>query len=102
MKYQLVLQLPASSIEDYDRMIAVEEELIEGLAGLADIDGHDAGQGEVNIFILTDHPQQTFERIRLLPGARDVVRELRVAYREINSDEFKVLFPPGLDHFEVA
>lgn len=102
MEYQLVLQLPASSIEDYDRMIAVEEALIEGLAGLADVDGHDAGQGEVNIFILTDDPRQVFERIRLLPGARDIVRDLRVAYREINGDEFEILFPPGLDHFEVA
>jgi hypothetical protein len=49
MKYQLVLQLPAFSAEDYDEMIELEK-IIEGnLADLGDVDGHDAGSGEMNI-----------------------------------------------------
>src|SRR5205814_6768761 len=43
MKYQLVLQWPASSIKDYDAMIEVEDALIEKLSKANDVDGHDAG-----------------------------------------------------------
>ena len=53
MKYQLVLQLPASSIKDYDEMIELEETIIKGIGSLGKVDGHDAGSGEMNIFILT-------------------------------------------------
>ena len=35
MKYQLVLQLPAASIKDYDAMIELEDAIIESLAVLA-------------------------------------------------------------------
>lgn len=50
MKYQLVLQWPASSIKDYDAMIEAENALIENLSAANDVDGHDVGSGEVNIF----------------------------------------------------
>lgn len=45
MKYQLVLQLPASSVMDYREMIEIEETIIEGFCELGDVDGHDAGAG---------------------------------------------------------
>jgi hypothetical protein len=34
MKYQLILQLPASSAEDYDEMVELEEAIIGNLANL--------------------------------------------------------------------
>jgi hypothetical protein len=73
MKYQLVLQWPASSVDDYDSMIAIEESLIEELRGDSEVDGHDAGSGQVNIFIRTGGPAKTFEDIkksskRAMPG----------------------------------
>lgn len=43
MKYQLVLQLPAASIKDYDAMIELEDAIIESLGGVGEVDGHDAG-----------------------------------------------------------
>jgi len=52
MKYQLVLQLPASSAEDYDEMIEVEEVITGNPDNLGRVDGDDAGSGEMNIFIL--------------------------------------------------
>ena len=61
MQHQLVLQFNGDSFEDYDAMLALEDELIEALGDTADIDGHDIGAGETNIFIFTSAPEQTFQ-----------------------------------------
>jgi len=45
MKYQLVLQWPASSVKDYDHMIWLEEALTKGICHIALVDGHNAGSG---------------------------------------------------------
>jgi hypothetical protein len=102
MKYQLVLQLPAASIEDYDALIELEESIMEGLGAFGDVDGHDAGSGEMNIFIHTDEPKPAFERIEALLGTRDFMPDLKAAYREIGKSEFVIIHPPGLTRFAVA
>jgi hypothetical protein len=51
MKYQLVLQFAAASMEDFDRLAALEEKLIGELEDLATVDGHDFGLGAFNIFL---------------------------------------------------
>ena len=43
MKYQLILQFPFSTLEDYDALVVLEESLSKHLANCADVDGHDAG-----------------------------------------------------------
>ena len=102
MKCQLVLQLPASSIKDYDAMIELEETIMRSLANLGKVDGHDAGSGEMNIFIYTDQPNLAFERIKEILGTKDFMPELKVAYREIGKDEFTILHPAGLSFFTIA
>ena len=102
MKFQLVLQLPASSIKDYDAMIELEETIMRSLGNLGKIDGHDAGSGEMNIFFHTDHPKLAFERIKQVLGTKDFMPDLKVAFREIGKDEFTILHPAGLDHFAIA
>ncbi|SRR5258706_6225480 len=102
MKYQLVLQLPASSIKDYDALIELEDAIIGSLGNLGKADGHDAGSGEMNIFIHTDHPQPAFQRIKQLLGTRDFLPELKVAYREMGTDEFIILHPEELGRFSIA
>jgi hypothetical protein len=102
MKYQLVLQFPASSIKDYDAMIELEEIIIRSLGNTGKIDGHDAGSGEMNIFILTDYPKRAFQAIKEFLGTRDFMPDLKVAYREICKDEFIILHPAGLSSFTIA
>lgn len=101
MRFQVVVQLRAESSEDFERMLALEEELIGGLGDFAEVDGHDSGQGEINLFVHTDEPDLVFNRIRTLPVARRMLPELAIAYRRFDSDDFKILFPEGLGHFEV-
>lgn len=49
MKYQLVLQFAAASMEDFDRLVALEDRLTGELDNRATVDGHDFGLGEFNI-----------------------------------------------------
>src|SRR6266699_2489706 len=71
MDFQLVLQFSGDSLADYDAMVALENELIAELGDTADVDGHDFGSGEVNIFIITTDPARTFRQSRaVLEGDR--------------------------------
>ena len=65
MKYQLVLQWPASSIDNYDTTIFCRLSLIKGPSDDDEVDGYDCrSSGQVNIFVLTDNPARAFESIK--------------------------------------
>lgn len=101
MKYQLVLQWPTSSIDDYDTMISIEDFLIEELSDDSEVDGHDVGSGQMNIFILTDNPMKTFNEIFILLENGEHFHNVRVAYRHIGQDNYDVIWPKDVDKFEV-
>jgi hypothetical protein len=101
MKYQLVLQWPGSTLADYDAMVAIEDLLIDLLADDSEVDGHDVGSGETNIFIHTDDPRKTFEKVRSALGDQDHWDDLRAAYRELSGSSYTILRPKGLDKFTV-
>ena len=83
-------------------MIRIEDALTSGIGDVARVDGHDAGSGEMNIFLLTDDPLQAFQDVRkLLDGIR-ATDTLRAAFRELTSDDYKILWPPGLASFSVV
>ena len=83
-------------------MIELEEVIIRQLANLGCVDGHDAGSGEMNMFILTDSPNAAFDRIRQMLAIRGVMPDLKVAYREIGKDGFTILHPAGLTRFVIT
>ena len=102
MKYQLVLQWPGSSLKEYDEMIAMENKLIEGLSKGSKVDGHDAGSGEVNIFILTDDPELTFSEAKAILGDSNQWLSVRAAYREGAESHYTILWPEDLTDFAIA
>lgn len=102
MKYQLVVQWPSTSIKDYDSMIKAEDALIERLSELHEVDGHDAGVGEVNIFILTNDFGKAFDEVKAVLQGEDLWVDARVAYRDVNKSEYTILWPEGLNEFSVA
>lgn len=101
-KQELVLQLPASSIKDYDALIELEDGIIAGIGNLGEVDGHDMGVGEMNIFVRTDHPTLAFQKIKSLLGTQDFMPDLKVAYRDVGKDNFTILHPAGLTCFAIA
>jgi hypothetical protein len=102
MKYQLVLQWPATSIKDYDTLVEIENVLTESLSEGSEVDGHDAGLGEMNIFIHTDNPVAAFNEVKSVLGSRDFWVDARVAYREIVKSEYTILWPKDLNEFKVT
>jgi hypothetical protein len=55
----------------------------------------------MNIFIMTDNPQETFEEVRTILGS-SLGLDVRVAYREILGEQYAVLWPKGLREFDVV
>ncbi len=100
MQYQLVLQFDGESETDLDRLIAIEDQLIEVLADSALVDGHDIGSGESNIFIITEHPDKTFETVNAVLG-EEIVSSMRVGFRDIDADEYVPIWPTELKSFKV-
>jgi hypothetical protein len=99
-KYLLVIQLPIASMGDFDRLVAAEDRMGEALKGVAEVDGHDAGSGEGNIFIHTDTPESDVQTA--LQCLEEHVREeAKAACREIEGNTYTILWPPGLKEFRV-
>lgn len=76
--------------------------MIESLSKGSEVDGHDAGSGEVNIFILTDDPELTFSEAKAIVGNSDHWLSVRVAYREITKDHYTIRWPEDLTDFRIA
>ena len=102
MTYQLVFQLPFSSTGDYDAMVSLEERITRNLGDLGEVDGHDAGAGQMNVFVHTGRPEAAFERVAraLWPGGPPP--GLKVAFRRLDGDAYTVLHPLGGADFVVA
>jgi len=93
MKYQLVLQFPADSRSDEDAAAALEEELEEVLGEMADVDGHNAGETQTNLFLLTADPAATFKMVKPVLHRHEQLEWVTVAYREQHGDNYIVLWP---------
>ena len=98
---QLVLQFPANDIKDYDALLEIENRIIATLGNVGEVDGHDMGSGEMNIFVHTDFPKLAFERIKSTLGT-DSSFEFKAAYRDIGKDDFTILHPQTLRHFRIV
>ncbi|HIF49968.1 MAG TPA: ABC transporter [Thiotrichaceae bacterium] len=94
MNYQLVIQfsLVDAGVEDFERLMMLENELRVVLREKHMVDGHDLGAEKMNIFINTDDPNEAFTL------AKDVLIEadlktILVAYRDFESEEYVFIWP---------
>jgi hypothetical protein len=101
-RFQLVLQFEAEKPDDFDDLVRIEEMLRDLLGPEADVDGHDVGAGEFNIFIFSRTPEETFHRARALLCADDRPRKFKAAYREPETEGFVILWPLALSEFNIA
>ncbi len=102
LRFQLVVQFDYSSVSDRAFLLRFEEDLRKQIEGHSEVDGHDFGSGEMNIFIFTDEPQQVCAFV--IEAARKVAKTppMRMAYRLLQADEYEVLWPPELTTFTVG
>jgi hypothetical protein len=102
MQYQLVLQYSEERYGDLDWIIHTEDFLIAMLRE-AEVDGHDMGVGEVNIFLNTNIPIEAFNRIKDLFEKQDhsLIEDCKAGYRDFNLGDYIPLWPTDLKTFEV-
>lgn len=91
--YQLVLQFRGSWLSDLDKAAALEEALVTALGDSANVDGHDIGDGETNIFIITTDPEGTFRRAMPALKRKKVLQAVMAAYRRVDGEQFAVIWP---------
>jgi hypothetical protein len=103
IRYLLIIQFRGDSLADYDAMIALENELRKELGGSADVDGHDVGSDETNIFIFTSDPAATFRQVSPVLERTQRLQAATVAYREAGGERYTVIWPEGSQtEFSVA
>jgi hypothetical protein len=103
-QYQLVIQfhLDDGDLGRYESVIQFESDLEDWLAADSEIDGHDAGAGEMNIFVHTNDPPATLQLVQaLLPRLGAASDGYSAGYRHFSEDEYTPIWPPGLASFEV-
>lgn len=99
MQYQLVLQFPEELI-NFDKLIKTENDLICVLTE-DKVDGHDIGSGEVNFFIHTDHPEKSFKKLEKYLVDNQLLVCAKVAFRQLDGTEYRVLYPESLKVFNI-
>jgi hypothetical protein len=94
-EFQLVLQFKPWGDRSPDDLVAVEDRL-DAVADLdADVDGHDFGSGEANIFIITSDPLRTVTHCMPAISAEGLLPLLSAAYRRVGEEHFVRVWPVG-------
>lgn len=107
MTHQLVLQFEGDDAGTLDKVIELEDRLIDALDGStsAEVDGHEPGEGVINLFLLAKNPAKTWEKIEPVveEAASQDLDVVAVAYRALDGEDFTVLWPTDFDgEFELA
>ncbi len=95
-KNQLIVQLPVNESTDFDALIHVEETLIQAFSqnNLAEVDGHDIGEGKFNIFIFPKGSWgPVIERVHAFLKLRGVLNKALIVKRLRSSERYVVVWP---------
>jgi hypothetical protein len=102
MRHQLVIQFRPTVALNFEKLVAIEDALIDELGDSASVDGHDVGSEEFNIFILTDSPSGTFQRAQKLLREMKPEGTIIFAYRAVGEEDYVILWPPSSTKFNIA
>ena len=97
----LIIQFPGNSEEDFEKLIKLEEKLEAELKSNNIADGHDFGSGEMNIFILTNSPNVIAQKVVEIINQTKSIPFFRIAYREIDGNDYIILYPSQETDFKV-
>ncbi len=89
MTYQLIIQIASDNL---DWLQKAEDKLIALLESYHEIDGHDIGLNKMNIFIMTNSPQDAFEASKKAFSTQEL-KQIRAAFRESNGSSYFVIWP---------
>lgn len=102
MDYQLVFQFPVDEEFYFDAIIELETKLTFQLDGQYTFEKHEFTENEVNVYILTEHPDETIEKIISILSVK-MLKTLKVGCRDITGNQFKCIYPPNFTgEFNIA
>ena len=102
MKFQLVLQFANVTDDDFDDLVDLEDKIESQLQDEHDVDGHDFGNDEFNIFILTDYPREASLEIRNILS-KFYSSQFVIAFRALSEEKYNVVWPENyFGHFKVS
>ena len=93
MNYQLVIKFWRQSLEEESFLATVQEELKSVLGDAATLDGYDVSDKEINLFVVTPDPKQSFRRIKRVLESRATMQGVSAAYRLIGGAQFTSIWP---------
>ena len=76
-----------------DEIVALEEQLADALGGAAEVDGHDWGTEEANVFIHCADPVAAFSTCVPLVRAAGLLPLLSAAHRPLDGGEYTRVWP---------
>lgn len=101
-QYQMVLQWRGEDQPSFDILVDLEDALIAGLGDVGDVDGHDVGQNESNIFIMTDEPKSCFQRCLLILHGSGYEQGLAAGFSGEDDETYTSLWPASAVDFGVT
>jgi hypothetical protein len=101
MLLQLVLQFRGESLSQYLQLDALEARIRSALLGAESFDGVDSQERSVNIFVYTENPSSTFQRLQPLFERAGQALGFTAAYRAVADNRFEILWPAGTSKFEL-
>ncbi|UNK48161.1 hypothetical protein MNR01_10265 [Lysobacter sp. S4-A87] len=93
MDYQLVIKFWRKSLADETFLATIEGELKQALGDSAELDGYDVSKNEINLFMVTADPRQSFRRAREVLQRMGLVQGVSSAYRLVGGARFTSLWP---------
>jgi hypothetical protein len=102
VNYQLVLQWVSPDIPTFDELIAFEDSVIVLLGETGEVDGHDVGSAEANIFLETDDPRECWSILSHALRSEAMIASVSVGYRRHDEEQFVPLWPESLLSFSVT
>lgn len=93
MDYQLVIKLWRKSLDDEAFLQTVEDELTQALGGTVELEGYDVSAKEINLFMLTADPRQSFRKAKDVLERMGVERGLSAAFRLVGGAQFTSVWP---------
>lgn len=101
MRYQLVIQFKQEFFNDLQVLWKLADLLENSLLDV-EVDGHDIGSGELNVFIHTNHPIETLEEIKLVFVNHGIdVNAIKSGYRLFSSNIYTPIWHLCLEKFSI-
>ena len=93
MDYQLVIKFWRKSLGDETFLATIESELQAALGDAAVLEGHDVSPKEINLFVLTSDPRQSFRRARHVLERLGILHGVSAAFRLVGGASFTSVWP---------